>query len=358
MQFYQGAALKTFAEGALAGISRERILTRQLYRYLESPDDRRVCCLYGLQGTGKTVMMLQAIEHMNAFDRCLLVRCESGCSVMQIRKEIDAHPESQFLFLAEATRAQNLIGAASVLADRYAAAGKKVVLTGTESLGFFLAGLDELYGSVQFLHTTYLSFQEQHMLLGTNLADYLRYGGTLSPENVFHEAKTAGAYVDSAVVYNLVHSLEKWNQGRSSGVLAEMVRNGELPAAVRQVLRYLARQFLARACSAQGMDWAAQYSLPYAMDSDAAQRILYYLREMDVCGVLPACAGEPQYAFTQPGMQYQLACREIQTLLTRMVREQAYSPAAQHQIRQALVQAVCSRIQKERLEFAAPAEEK
>ena len=64
MQFYLGAALKKFAEDALAGISRERFLTRQLYRYLESPDDRRVCCLYGLQGTGKTVMMLQAIEHM------------------------------------------------------------------------------------------------------------------------------------------------------------------------------------------------------------------------------------------------------------------------------------------------------
>ena len=196
------------------------------------------------------------------------------------------------------------------------------------------------------------------MLLGTTLADYLRYGGTLSPEHVFHEAKTTSAYVDSAVVYNLVHSLEKWNQGRSSGVLAEMVRSGALPAAVRQVLRYLARQFLARACSAQGIDWAEQYSLPYAMDSDAAQRILYYLREMDVCSILPACAGEPQYAFTQPGMQYQLACREIQALLTRMMREQAYSPAVQHQIRQALEQAVCSQIQKERLEFAAPAEEK
>ena len=143
------------------------------------------------------------------------------------------------------TKAHNFINAASVLSDKYAAEGKKIVLSGTDSLGFCLAKKDELYDRVRFVHTTYIPFREQHELLGTGIMDYIRYGGTLSPENTFYNKEATGEYSNSAIVFNIVNSLGKWNQGRNNGILDGAVRRGDLPSYINKVLEYNNRQFLA-----------------------------------------------------------------------------------------------------------------
>ena len=123
MTIYHGESLKTHIENTLTGIDKERFIASQLRDYLNAPNDRKVCCLYGLRRTGKTTMMLQEIERIGDYDKCLLLHCESGSSVMQIRKMIEAYPDSKYIFVDEATKAQNFISTASVLSDNYAAEG-------------------------------------------------------------------------------------------------------------------------------------------------------------------------------------------------------------------------------------------
>ena len=98
---YHGESLKTHIENTLTGIDKERFIASQLRDYLNAPNDRKVCCLYGLRRTGKTTMMLQEIERIGDYDKCLLLHCESGSSVMQMRKVIEAYPDSKYIFVED-----------------------------------------------------------------------------------------------------------------------------------------------------------------------------------------------------------------------------------------------------------------
>lgn len=55
---YQGKALEAFTVKSLDNIFRGRFLLRDLHNYMTSRNDRKVCCLYGLRRTGKTIMAL------------------------------------------------------------------------------------------------------------------------------------------------------------------------------------------------------------------------------------------------------------------------------------------------------------
>lgn len=284
---WHGAALQAYTKSRLAGIKKERSLIKQLHQYIRSANDGKVCCLYGLWKTGKTVMLLQEIVRLAAYDKCLLLQCERGSSMRQLLSVIEAYPHIQYIFIDEVTRLQNFTGTASVLSDRYAAAGKKVVLTGTDSLGFYIASKEELYDHIHFIHTTEIPFAEQHALLGTDRTAYMQYGGTLSPDTPFCDAQTADAYVETAIVQNIVHTLEAWNQGRNYGVLDGTARRGELPDYIRRVLT------------------CKENPIPEA--PDCAEAILFWLQAIDVLQRKQEQAGESTYCFTQPGMQRWLA---------------------------------------------------
>ena len=56
----------------------------------------------------------------------------------------------------------------------------KIVLSGTDSLGFWLAMDEELYDRAKAIHTTFIPYREYSRLLGIDSIDeYIRYGGTL-----------------------------------------------------------------------------------------------------------------------------------------------------------------------------------
>ena len=56
----------------------------------------------------------------------------------------------------------------------------KIVLSGTDSLGFWFALHQELYDCAITIHTTFIPFREHSRLLGIDSIDeYIRYGGTL-----------------------------------------------------------------------------------------------------------------------------------------------------------------------------------
>ena len=346
MVIYSGDTLKYHVETMLEGIHKERDIAKELHSYVMSPNDRKVCCLYGLCKTGNTIMMLQEIQKVNDYSRCLLIECGDGNTVMQLRNVIEGNPETQYIFIDEITKVRNFIGAGSVFTDRYAAEGKKVILTGTDSLSFFLARNDELYDRVHLLHTTYISFKEYHTLLGKGIMDYIRYGGTLSPENVFYNRDTTNQYSNSAIVENIVHSLEKWNQGRNYGILRDIVDNGDLPSFISKVIEYDSREFLAKIINRQFVshDLGSLIDLNRLEDNpESVQTIIDYLVALDVLYKLPQSNGKEEYLFTQTGMRYSQAS-DLAQALTSSDAFNRYSDVERTEILKKIQEDICGEI--------------
>ena len=61
----------------------------------------------------------------------------------------------------------------------------KIVVSGTDSLGFAMANRDELYDRSVMIHTSFIPFKEYVRLLDIRSIDrYIEYGGTQKMENM------------------------------------------------------------------------------------------------------------------------------------------------------------------------------
>ena len=57
----------------------------------------------------------------------------------------------------------------------------KIVLSGTDSLGFVFSEDEQLYDRCIFLHTTFIPYREFEKVLGIHdIDEYMRFGGTMS----------------------------------------------------------------------------------------------------------------------------------------------------------------------------------
>lgn len=253
MQVYFNEKLKNFVSGALSVGYKERFLLKELHEYMESRSPK-VCCLYGLRRTGKTIMTLQEIKNLNDYEHCLYIRCEDGDTMWQLRQKIeeilDENMECKYIFVDEVTKAKGFVNTCSFFADAYSITGKRVVLAGTDSLGFLLANSNELFDRALLIHTTYIPFKEYQYLLGHGILDYIKYGGTLTDgdENVFYNNDRASLYTNSAIVQNISNTLKWWNDGNNyvnNHILKDVAVRNELPSIINKVLEIHNRLFLA-----------------------------------------------------------------------------------------------------------------
>lgn len=66
----------------------------------------------------------------------------------------------EYVFVDEATLMEDFIEGAALFSDVFAAGGMKIVLSGTDSLGFLFAQDDQLYDRCVMLHTTFIPYRE------------------------------------------------------------------------------------------------------------------------------------------------------------------------------------------------------
>lgn len=153
--------------------TRHRHCWHKLMDYLKMKNDGRVCGIGGLIGTGKTTMILQAIQEIGQFDKCMLIECDREDNLQEIRDIINLHPDCKYIFIDDFAKI-NRIGGCSVLADRYAYEGRKIVVTSDELMLFQLLQADILLDRMHLIDTTYVSFSEFHELADAGLKDYIR----------------------------------------------------------------------------------------------------------------------------------------------------------------------------------------
>ena len=68
---------------------------------------------------------------------------------------------------------EDFIDSAALFSDIYTIQGMKIVLSGTDSLGFWYALYQELYDRAITIHTTFIPLREHSRLLGINSIDEL-----------------------------------------------------------------------------------------------------------------------------------------------------------------------------------------
>ena len=243
---------------------KERDCFKQLQKYLNSDATDRVCLVFGLRRTGKTTMLRQAVLKMTPeqASKTAYIKAKGTDTMAAMNRDLEKLLELGYenVFIDEVTLMEDFIDSAALFSDVYAAQGMKIVLSGTDSLGFWFALHQELYDRAITIHTTFIPFREHSRLLGIDSIDeYIRYGGTLrvgeldfDAEDVnaedasFRDDESTRRYIDTAICKNIQHSLSCCQDGGYFRHLQSLYEAGELTGAINRIIEDMNHRFLIR----------------------------------------------------------------------------------------------------------------
>lgn len=248
-----GEALRTFS--ASVRKYRKRECFRQLHDYIYSEPQDKVFILYGLRRTGKTTMIRQIFVEMSdaELSKAAFIQITARDTLADVNRDLKALEEQGFryVFLDEVTLMEDFIEGAALFSDVFAACGMKIVLSGTDSLGFLFTEDEQLYDRCILLHTTFIPYREFESVLGIHgIDEYIRFGGTMSLGGVhynetstFASKKSADEYVDTAIARNIQHSLRCYQYEGHFRHLRDLYDGNELTSAINRVVEDINHRF-------------------------------------------------------------------------------------------------------------------
>ncbi len=233
-----------------------------LHKYVRGNYPGKVCLLYGLRRTGKTTLLFQMVNELSyeELSQAVYIKARTTDSMTDMNHDLKMLASSgyRYVFLDEVTLMDDFIDGAALFSDVYAMMGMKIILSGTDSLGFWFTMSQELYDRAFLIHTTYIPFHEYVRVLGIrNIDEYICYGGTLrmgetdfddedllSPEASFRDDESTRRYIDTAICKNIRHSLACCKDGEYFRHLRELYEAGELTGAINRIIESMNHQFL------------------------------------------------------------------------------------------------------------------
>lgn len=225
-----------------------------LEAYLTGEHDGRVFVLFGLRRTGKTTLIRQSIADMdsNRLATAAFVQVTTGDTLADLSSDLRRFEDAGIttVFIDEVTLLEDFIEDAALFSDVFAASGMKIVLSGTDSLGFAFASDDQLYDRCIIQHTTFIPYREFESVLGiSGIDEYIRYGGTMSlggrnyNTSIFASLERASEYVDTAIARNIQHALRGYQHGNHFRSLRDLYEAHELTSAVNRVVEDINHRF-------------------------------------------------------------------------------------------------------------------
>ena len=230
-----------------------------LKKFINLDIDGKICILYGLRRTGKTTLLFQMIRELPE-EQTAYIKAKTSDNMSKLTKDLDALYKNGFryVFIDEVTLMDDFIGTAALLSDIFASMGMKIVVSGTDSLGFAMANRDELYDRNIMIHTSFIPFREYARLLRIRSIDtYIEYGGTLKMENMglddsdsvfddvsFRDDESTRKYIDTAISRNIQHTLKNDRFGEYFNQLRELYEKGELTNVINRIVESMNHKFL------------------------------------------------------------------------------------------------------------------
>jgi len=234
---------------------KKRECYNQLHDYVYGAQQDRVFILYGLRRTGKTTLIRQIIADMTPSDlqKSAFIQIQSSDEISKLNKDLKTLEKQgyKYVFIDEVTLLEDFIEGAALFSDIYAACGMKIVLSGTDSLGFLFTTKNELYDRCVTLHTTFIPYREFENVLGiSGIDEYIRFGGTMSLGGVkynetspFADPMKTDEYIDTAIARNIQHSLEYYKYGGRFMHLLDLYDKKELTNAINRVVEDINHRF-------------------------------------------------------------------------------------------------------------------
>lgn len=240
---------------ALTKRYRKRECINELREYIFGGPMDKVFIIYGLRRTGKTTMIRQILTELSdiEFKKAVFIQVKPKDTLADVDADLRLLEKKGFkyVFIDEVTLIEDFIEGAAIFADIYASSGMKIVLSGTDSLGFAFSKEEQLYDRCIMLHTTFISYREFEEVLGIKgIDEYIRYGGTMSlgginynADTTFSNSKTAEEYIDTAIAKNIQHSLKMYQYGGHFRQLLDLYERGELTNVINRVVENINHSF-------------------------------------------------------------------------------------------------------------------
>ena len=240
---------------------KKRDCYKTLKKFIESDYDGKICILYGLRRTGKTTLLFQMMGELST-EQTAYIKIQTTDNMSKLTKDLDRLFKSgyKYVFIDEITLMEDFINTAAVLSDVFSMMGMKIIVSGTDSLGFAMANRDELYDRSVMIHTSFIPFREYARLLDIRSIDrYIEYGGTLKMENMsfddpdaafdevsFRDDESTRKYIDTAISRNIQHTLKNYHYGEYFNQLRELYDKGELTNVINRIVESMNHRFLLR----------------------------------------------------------------------------------------------------------------
>ena len=234
---------------------KKRECIQMLRDYIFKDIADKVFILYGLRRTGKTTLIRQIILELSEsdFEKAAFIQVTSRDSLSDIDEDLRLLEKNgyKYVFLDEVTLMEDFIEGASLFSDIYASSGMKIVLSGTDSLGFAFSKEEQLYDRCIMLHTTFIPYREFENVLGINgIDEYIRYGGTMSLGGInynvstpFSNIKDTEEYINTSIAKNIQHSLKMYQYGGHFRQLLDLYEKGELTNVINRVVEDMNHRF-------------------------------------------------------------------------------------------------------------------
>ena len=249
-----GEDLERFVKPVTKWVKRE--CYQQLHDYVYGDIHDRVYILYGLRRTGKTTLIRQLISEMDTSmrNKAVFIQIQDSKTLDDVNRDLKVLEEKgyRYVFIDEVTLLNDFIEGAALFSDVFAASGMKIVLSGTDSLGFMFTEDEELYDRCIMCHTTFIPYREFERVLGiVGIDDFIRYGGTMSlggkqyNDNamIFATKKSTDEYVDSAIARNIQHSLKNYKYEGHFRSLRDLYEKNELTNAINRIVEDMNHRF-------------------------------------------------------------------------------------------------------------------
>ncbi|MBO4390727.1 MAG: AAA family ATPase, partial [Lachnospiraceae bacterium] len=249
----EGAGLEALIESS-RGLRKRECISR-LRDYIFGPVLDKVLILYGLRRTGKTTMIRQILAELpqEEFTKAAFIQVRSGNTLADVDADLRLLERNgyRYIFIDEVTLLEDFVEGAAIFSDIYAGSGMKIVLSGTDSLGFAFARDEQLYDRCILVHTTFIPYREFEEVLGiSGIDEYIRYGGTMIAGGLnyhddvpFSDPKRAENYIDTAIAKNIRHSLKVYQYGGHFRLLLELYEKNELTNVINRVVENINHSF-------------------------------------------------------------------------------------------------------------------
>lgn len=238
---------------------RKRYCYQHLLDYINSDYKGKICILYGLRRTGKTTLLFQLLNDID-INKAVYIKVKDNNNMGDLVKDINTLKNYgiKYFLIDEITLMSDFINSASTLSDVYSMLGLKIIVSGTDSLGFAFCDRDELFDRNIMIHTSYIPFKEFSYVTSINDIDqYIEYGGTLKSENIsfndpdyqkeeiaFRDDESTRKYIDTAIAKNIQRTLRNNHFETSFVHLKKLYDSNELTNVINRITEHMNHEFL------------------------------------------------------------------------------------------------------------------